>query len=66
MHYSVYNNLTSMHFYAWSKGLKTGQYYLRRRATAKPQQFSIEPELKSENNEDVFYDEPEICENCSA
>jgi ribonucleotide reductase alpha subunit len=26
-----YNTLTSMHFYSWSKGLKTGIYYLRRR-----------------------------------
>jgi ribonucleoside-diphosphate reductase alpha subunit len=60
-----YSNLTSMHFYAWSKGLKTGQYYLRRRATAKPQQFSIEPEIQNAKNGNVFYDN-EVCENCSA
>ena len=29
-----YNNLTKMHFYAWKKGLKTGMYYLRRKAAA--------------------------------
>ena len=44
-----YNNLTSMHFYAWSKGLKTGLYYLRRRGKHQAQQFTIEPEIKKEN-----------------
>ena len=29
-----YNNLTSMHFYGWKLGLKTGIYYLRRRLLA--------------------------------
>ena len=38
-----YNTLTSMHFYSWSKGLKTGIYYLRRRARHQAQQFTIEP-----------------------
>jgi len=35
--------LTSMHFYAWKKGLKTGMYYLRRRAVSKAQSFTIDP-----------------------
>ena len=39
-----YNNLTSMHFYAWEKGLKTGMYYLRRKPKHQVQQFTIEPE----------------------
>jgi len=39
-----YGTLTSMHFYSWSKGLKTGIYYLRRRAKHQAQQFTIEPE----------------------
>ena len=39
----VYNKLTSMHFYAWEKGLKTGIYYLRRKAKHQAQQFTIEP-----------------------
>ena len=38
-----YNILTSMHFYAWTKGLKTGCYYLRRKPTHTAQQFTIEP-----------------------
>ena len=36
--------LTSMHFYAWEQGLKTGMYYLRTRAKAQAQQFTVEPE----------------------
>ena len=57
----VYNKLTSMHFYAWEKGLKTGIYYLRRKAKHQAQQFTIEPDAneKSEQQE-------EICEMCSA
>jgi ribonucleoside-diphosphate reductase alpha subunit len=38
-----YNSLTSMHFYSWSKGLKTGIYYMRRKARHQAQQFTIEP-----------------------
>jgi len=49
----TYNSLTSMHFYSWSKGLKTGIYYLRRRGKHRAQQFTIEPK----NGE---------CELCSA
>ena len=49
-----YNSLTSMHFYAWSKGLKTGIYYLRRRAKHRAQQFTIEPKKNEE------------CEMCSS
>ena len=45
-----YNNLTSMHFYAWTKGLKTGIYYLRRRGKHQAQQFTIEPEAKTPIN----------------
>ena len=37
-----YNVLTSMHFYAWKKGLKTGIYYLRRKAKHQAQQFTVE------------------------
>ena len=38
------NKLSSMHIYSWKKGLKTGIYYLRRRAISKAQTFSIDPE----------------------
>jgi ribonucleotide reductase alpha subunit len=51
-----------MHFYAWSKGLKTGIYYLRRKAKHQAQQFTIEPEKNKKNTEE----NDEICEMCSA
>ena len=57
-----YNTLTSMHFYGWSKGLKTGIYYLRRRGRHQAQQFTIEPDKK----EGSVQEEDEICEMCSA
>ena len=60
-----YNMLTSMHFYAWSKGLKTGIYYLRRRGRHQAQQFTIEPEKKNLGGGQI-YEEDEVCEMCSA
>jgi len=57
----TYNSLTSMHFYSWKKGLKTGIYYLRRKAKHQAQQFTIEPEARDNNEE-----KEEICEMCSA
>ena len=56
----TYNTLTSMHFYSWKKGLKTGIYYLRRKAKHQAQQFTIEPEEAASTKKD------EICEMCSA
>ena len=38
--------LTNMHFYSWKSGLKTGIYYLRRKAKHQAQQFTIEPKKK--------------------
>jgi ribonucleoside-diphosphate reductase alpha chain len=40
-----YAKLTSMHFYAWKKGLKTGCYYLRTKAPVAAQKFTIDPRL---------------------
>ncbi|MFT3703350.1 MAG: ribonucleoside-diphosphate reductase subunit alpha [Agriterribacter sp.] len=34
--------LTSMHFYAWKKGLKTGMYYLRTKAASQAVQFTVQ------------------------
>jgi ribonucleoside-diphosphate reductase alpha chain len=42
------SKLTSMHFYAWKKGLKTGMYYLRSQAATQAVQFTIE---KQGNND---------------
>mgnify|MGYP002631546853 CR=1 FL=1 len=39
-----YKILTNMHLYAWKAGLKTGMYYLRRKAKHQAQQFTLVPE----------------------
>ena len=43
----TYSKLTSMHFYAWKCGLKTGCYYLRTKAPVAAQKFTIDPRLLS-------------------
>ncbi len=61
--------LTSMHFYAWKKGLKTGMYYLRTQAATKAVQFTVEkqggktlepvvPKLDPVQNNDISGVEP--------
>jgi len=63
------NILTKMHFYGWSKGLKTGMYYLRTKPRATTQQFTIDP-TKSKSNitqrSTVTPEEPEECLSCGA
>jgi len=54
-------SLTNMHFYSWNQGLKTGIYYLRRKAKHQPQQFTIQPDKIKTNNSN---NEP--CEMCSS
>ena len=39
----TYAKMTSMHFYAWKQGLKTGCYYLRTKAASSAQKFTVEP-----------------------
>ncbi len=39
--------LNSIHFYGWSKGLKTGTYYIRTKPASSAQNFSMDPELES-------------------
>ena len=46
-----FSKLSSMNFYAWSKGLKTGIYYLRIQTVLSAQQFTINPD--------------QVCESCS-
>jgi ribonucleoside-diphosphate reductase alpha chain len=45
-----YAKLTSMHFYAWRKGLKTGCYYLRTKAPVMAQKFTIDPRMLAGSN----------------
>jgi len=61
----TFRTLGSMHIYAWKKGLKTGIYYLRRKAAHSAQQFTIEPTAKEQTNVESEETE-EICEMCSA
>ena len=53
------NALTNMHFYSWKAGLKTGIYYLRRKAKHQAQQFTIEPVKKDISNNKVEEEEKE-------
>jgi len=59
-----YSKLTAMHFYSWSKGLKTGLYYLRTKAKAQIQKFTIEPTKPTTANYDE--DESQECLSCGA
>ena len=63
----TYDRLTTMHFYSWSKGLKTGLYYLRTKAKAAPQQFTVEPDkmVTTGNSSDDAYEEEE-CLMCGS
>jgi ribonucleotide reductase alpha subunit len=66
-----FDKLSSMHFYSWNKGLKTGIYYLRTKPVAQAQQFTIEPEKQSQspiNNEPILAcrrDDPD-CLSCGS
>ena len=67
--------LTSMHFYGWEKGLKTGMYYLRTKAATDAVKFTLEkakeviPVAKTEEERMAeiacSLDDPESCEMCS-
>lgn len=67
--------LTSMHFYGWKKGLKTGMYYLRTKAAADAIKFTVDkqtqqqPKAKTEEERQAeiacSLDDPENCEMCS-
>lgn len=44
-----YGKLTSIHFYGWKMGLKTGMYYLRTKPAANAIQFTVDKQRLSEN-----------------
>ena len=48
------NKLSSMHFYAWKKGLKTGMYYLRTKSAVDPIKFTL-----SDKHQRKFVDQTE-------
>ncbi|HRH36224.1 MAG TPA: ribonucleoside-diphosphate reductase subunit alpha, partial [Catalimonadaceae bacterium] len=72
-----FGKLTSMHFYAWKKGLKTGMYYLRTKAATDAIKFTVEKQADVAlepivNDEDKLaamtcsLDNPEGCEACGS
>lgn len=63
------SKLTSMHFYAWKKGLKTGMYYLRGRPKADAIQFTVDKaaiERANAQQQQAAAEEDEECLVCSA
>jgi ribonucleoside-diphosphate reductase alpha subunit len=62
----TYAKLTSMHFYAWKKGLKTGIYYLRSKAPVMAQKFTVDPDLVSAAEQSLRAPAEEECLLCSA
>ncbi|CAI9271918.1 unnamed protein product [Lactuca saligna] len=48
-----FGKLTSLHFHAWSKGLKTGMYYLRSRAAADAIKFTVNTDMLKEKPKNV-------------
>ncbi|HEY9116224.1 MAG TPA: ribonucleoside-diphosphate reductase subunit alpha, partial [Roseivirga sp.] len=71
-----FGKLTSMHFYAWKKGLKTGMYYLRSRAATDAIQFTVDKAAAAaptaaeleQNAKDMAcsLDNPDACEACGS
>ncbi|XP_016117548.1 ribonucleoside-diphosphate reductase large subunit-like [Sinocyclocheilus grahami] len=52
-----YGKLTSMHFYGWKLGLKTGMYYLRTKPAANPIQFTLNKEKLKETQKSTSNEE---------
>jgi ribonucleoside-diphosphate reductase alpha chain len=71
-----YAKLTSMHFYAWKSGLKTGMYYLRTKSAVNATQFTVSKEVKKEDEpltpEELkamliaSQNDPDDCEMCGS
>jgi ribonucleoside-diphosphate reductase alpha chain len=56
------SKLTSMHFYAWKKGLKTGMYYLRTKAATDAIKFTVDKKYKNQSKEEALQAAPEAQE----
>ena len=72
-----FNKLTSMHFYAWKSGLKTGMYYLRTKSAVNATQFTLSNTKKKEEDAPLSPEElkamliasqnnPDDCEMCGS
>ncbi len=70
-----FGKLTSMHFYGWKKGLKTGMYYLRTKAATDAIKFTLDKSVTAEPSQATIeeqqaaiacsLDDPDGCEMCS-
>ena len=64
--------LSSMHFYTWKKGLKTGMYYLRTKAAADAIKFTVDASVLNQTKDEqqaaisCSLDNPEGCEACGS
>ena len=75
MEQANFGKLTSMHFYGWEKGLKTGMYYLRTKAATDAIKFTIDKSVVEEPSVSSLEDQqaaiacslenPDNCEMCS-
>lgn len=75
MEQANFGKLTSMHFYGWEKGLKTGMYYLRTKAATDAIKFTIDKNIVEEPSTSSLEEQqaaiacslenPEDCEMCS-
>jgi ribonucleotide reductase alpha subunit len=76
-----FGKLTSMHFYGWEKGLKTGMYYLRTKAATDAIKFTVDKNMVQETPEEAekaekaaleaaaiacSIDNPDDCEMCGS
>ena len=74
-----FGKMTSMHFYAWKKGLKTGMYYLRTKAATDAIKFTVTKEENTQSKvmttkkidqnqqaKQCSLDDPEGCEMCGS
>lgn len=68
-----FGKLSSMHFYAWKSGLKTGMYYLRARAAVNAVQFTVDQNNAKKNEAEearaamvCSIDNPEDCVMCGS
>lgn len=60
--------LSSMHFYGWGKGLKTGSYYIRSRPISDAEKFSVQTDKQEQKNREVLacsIENKGDCEMCS-
>lgn len=74
MQHATYQKLTSMHFYGWKRGLKTGMYYLRTKPIGSAIKFTVDQEMVErtlsslhdyENSKDDQENNANTCGSCS-